>query len=177
MPQLVMRWKNDGKERKPLCLPEGVEQKDISQFPNGVEVWCKVARYLQPEGYPDLTDEALYEAALNSRKNYRPEHCRILTVEGEPAATISVLCDEEKKDAYVHMVACRPEFRGRGLGHLLNVVAEDLLKEARMQTAWLTSDEWRLAAIKTYLKAGYEPDLKATPDAKERWERVFAQLK
>lgn len=176
MPQLVMRWKNDGKAPRPLCLPEGVEQKNILDFPNGVEVWCKVARCLQPEGYPDHTDEALYEAALNSRANYRPEHCRILTVNGEPAATISVLCDNEKKDAYIHMVACRPEFRGKGLGHLLNEVAEELLKKAGMQTAWLTTDDWRLAAIKTYLKAGYEPDPTSVPDAKERWEKILAQL-
>jgi mycothiol synthase len=71
------------------------------------------------------------------------------------------------------MVACKPDFRGRGLGHLLNDLALYTLKTRRMQTAWLTTDDWRLPAIRTYLKAGFRPDLDTEPDFSPRWKAIF----
>ena len=176
MPQLVMRWKNDGTAPAPVNLPAGVEAKKFSEFEDSIAVWCSVARFLQPEGYPDYTDEALFEAALGSRKNFRPDTTVILVMDGMPVATITVLCDAETRDGYIHMVSCRPECRGKGLGHLLSDIAVDILKRENMQTAYLTTDDWRIPAIKTYLKVGFQPDLEAEPDAKERWEKILAQF-
>lgn len=177
MPQLVMRWTNDGTPRKPIELPAGVEVKCLSDFEDYITPWCSVARYLQPEGYPDYTDEALFEAALGSRKNFRPDTTVLLLLEGQPVSTFTILCDPETRKGYMHMVAARPECRGRGLGHLMNNLAVDILKREGMESCWLTTDDWRLAAIKTYLKAGFCPDLEAEPDAKERWEKILDQLK
>ncbi len=177
MPQLVMRWKNDGSPRKPIDLPVGVEVKCLSDFEDYIPVWCSVARYLQPEGYPDYTDEALFEAALHSRKNFQMDTTVLVLLEGQVVSTVTVLCDPDTKEGYMHMVAARPECRGRGLGHLMNAVAVDILKREGMQTCYLTTDDWRLAAIKTYLKADFVPDLEAEPDAKERWAAILEQLK
>mgnify|MGYP003312674325 CR=1 FL=1 len=102
--------------------------------------------------------------------------CFILKVDGVCAASITVICDYEKKDGYIHMVACKPEFRGRGLGNLLNDVALWVLKTEGMQTAYLTTDDWRIPAIKTYLKASFEPDTETCPDYKERWEKIFEKI-
>ena len=176
MPQLVMRWNNDGAQRQPLRIPEGVEVRTLAQLTDSVAVWCSVARYLQPEGYPELTDAALFEAALHSRKNFREDTTVVLLLDGVAAATATVLCDPETREGYVHMVACRPDCRGRGLGHLLSEIAVDILKREQMQTAYLTTDAWRMAAIKTYLKVGFYPDLEAEPEAKQRWEPVLAKL-
>ena len=176
MSQLVMRWNNDGTARKPITLPAGVEIRCLSDFEDYITPWCSVARYLQPEGYPDYTDEALFEAALSSRKNFRMDTTLLVLLEGQPVSTVTVLCDPETKEGYMHMVAARPECRGRGLGHLMSELAVDLLKREDMQTAYLTSDDWRLAAIKTYLKVGFRPDMEATPDARERWEKILQQF-
>ena len=71
------------------------------------------------------------------------------------------------------MVACREDSRGKGYGTLLNKVAEYSLKKEGMQTAFLTTDDWRIPAIKNYLRAGFIPDL-STDDFKERWEKIYA---
>ena len=74
------------------------------------------------------------------------------------------------------MVACKPEFRGRRLGHLLNDIALYTLKKEGMETAHLTTDDWRIPAIKTYLKAGFTPDLESEPDFRERWDKIHSAI-
>jgi mycothiol synthase len=71
------------------------------------------------------------------------------------------------------MVACREDSRGKGYGTLLNKVAEYSLKKEGMQTAFLTTDDWRIPAIKSYICAGFIPDL-STEDFKARWEKIYA---
>ena len=46
-------------------------------------------------------------------------------------------------------------------------------KTQGMKTARLRTDDWRIPAIKTYLKAGFTPDITSEPDYKERWEKIF----
>jgi len=85
-----------------------------------------------------------------------------------------VVCDEEAKEGCIHMVACKPDFRGRGLGRLMLRMAVAVLKENGMETASLVTDDWRIPAIKAYLKVGFVPDLDSEPDYKERWDRIFS---
>ena len=44
-----------------------------------------------------------------------------------------------------------------------------------MKTAHLTTDDWRLPAIKTYLNVGFKPDV-SDDEFKARWEKVFEQI-
>ena len=74
------------------------------------------------------------------------------------------------------MVACRPESRGRGIGTLLNDIAVNVLKNEGMETAYLTTDDFRIPAIKSYLRCGFAPDL-STDDFKERWAKIYAEIK
>ena len=73
------------------------------------------------------------------------------------------------------MVACRETARGKGYGMLLNRIAEYTLKKENMKTAYLTTDDWRIPAIKGYLKIGFAPDL-STEEFRERWEKIYAQI-
>ena len=41
-----------------------------------------------------------------------------------------------------------------------------------MQTAYLTTDDWRIPAIKSYLRIGFTPDI-STEDFKARWDEIF----
>ena len=96
--------------------------------------------------------------------------------DGAPAATLAVICDYEKKQGYIHMVACKPEFRGRGIGTRLNAEAVRTLISAGMETAYLTTDDFRIPAIKSYLRAGFFPDI---PDEehRSRWDKIFEIIK
>jgi mycothiol synthase len=59
---------------------------------------------------------------------------------------------------WIHYVAASPAFAGRGLGYAvsLRVIQESLGRGDEYQM--LTTDDWRLPAIATYLKLGFEPD-------------------
>ncbi len=73
------------------------------------------------------------------------------------------------------MVACHEAARGKGYGTLLNQIAVAVLKKEGMSTAYLTTDDWRIPAIKSYLRAGFIPDL-STDDFQNRWASILAQI-
>lgn len=170
MPQLKMNWRDDGGEPAPIQTPEGCKVVSFAELENAVNKWLDIVRYGLSEG---RQDEDFYRKVMTANRNYREEHC-FFVLEGERAvATLAVLCDYEKKEGYIHMVACREDSRGKGYGTLLNRVAVRTLKREGMETACLTTDDWRIPAIKSYLRAGFLPDL-STEDFRTRWERIYA---
>ena len=68
--------------------------------------------------------------------------------------------------------------RGHGVGLRLVTAARDRLRAAGYRHIWLGVEETRLAAIVTYLKAGFVPFLhRPDPDALAmRWRDVFQHL-
>lgn len=175
MAQLKMYWKNDGVESTGLSLPVGITVKSLPEIPDGLNVWRDIMRYMS-KNYDVDTGGDYYERSMLKKPNYSEDMCYIFSVEGIPAATITVVCDDVSKQGCIHMVACKPEFRGRGLGHLMLKKAVTVLKQKGMETAYLTTDDWRIAAIKTYLKAGLVPDLDSEPDFEERWDKIFSVI-
>ena len=173
MAQLIMNWTNDGTAKREVILPSGVELKSFPELPNALEAWLDIVRYMGQTVQPP-SDKDYYDKVMISRPNYNENMCYFLTVDGQPAATITVICDYSAKKGYVHMVCCKSEFRGRGLGYILNDVAVNALKNEGMETAYLTTDDWRIAAIKTYLKSGFVPDLDSEDDFRERWDKIYS---
>ena len=106
---------------------------------------------------------------------YDANYCFFVLYKGVPVATITTIFDYEKAHGYVHMVACKEGYRGLNIGNLLANIAEYNLKKAGMKTAHLTTDDWRLPAIKTYLNVGFKPDV-SDDEFKERWEKVFEKI-
>lgn len=72
-------------------------------------------------------------------------------------------------------VAGHPEHGGRGLGTAVCAAVAKRYSEAGYTRVYLNTDDWRLPAIKTYLKLGWQPLLFA-PDMEERWRAVCAKL-
>ncbi len=68
-------------------------------------------------------------------------------------------------------LACDPAHRGRGLGLAVSAAATARLIDEGYRHIHLYTEDWRLAAIKTYLKLGYIP-LLYLPEMEERWRRV-----
>jgi mycothiol synthase len=68
-------------------------------------------------------------------------------------------------------VAVRPEHRGRGLAY--EVCRRVLLfaKSAKHHYTYLTTQDFRLGAIKTYLRLGFEPEI-TEPDHCARWHEL-----
>ena len=70
------------------------------------------------------------------------------------------------------MVACKDEYRGQGVGTRLNVEAVRALHRAGMKTAYLTTDDFRIPAIRSYLRAGFYPDI-IDDEHRARWDAIF----
>jgi mycothiol synthase len=72
-------------------------------------------------------------------------------------------------------VAGDPEHRGRGLGLAVCAAVVARFLGAGYRRIYLRTDDFRLPAIATYLKLGFEPYL-FTEGMAERWQRVCDQL-
>lgn len=96
---------------------------------------------------------------------------------GEIDATASyqVKLEPDPEAAWVHWVGVRPSARGLALGE---IVSHRVLCEAIARSrscVYLTTDDFRLPAIRTYLRLGFQPDCRHASDA-ARWEAVEAEL-
>ena len=173
MAQLIMYWKNNHQPARELVLPQNVTVVRLPELEGGVDAWLDIVQY-------DLTgtrrDHAYYVSCMVEHPNYKESDCFFLLEDGKPVATITVICDDAKKEGYIHMVGSDPDYRGKGYGTLLNVIAERELKERGMETAYLTTDDWRIPAIKSYLRAGFYPDLDKESDYKERWVKIYEKI-
>lgn len=72
-------------------------------------------------------------------------------------------------------VAVSPPHRGQRLSAVVCTAATRRLVEAGYRDVYLSTDDWRLPAIRTYLHLGYVPLLFA-PDMEERWRVVARDL-
>jgi mycothiol synthase len=68
-------------------------------------------------------------------------------------------------------VAAAPEHRGKHLGRAVCSAVTARLLGGGYRAIYLLTDDWRLPAVKTYLKLGYEPVLTGEGMA-ERWRKV-----
>jgi len=82
---------------------------------------------------------------------------------------------DEWKKGYLHMVCVLPEHRGKQLGHMVTLAALHWFRDHGFDEVWLSTDDHRIPAIKSYLRLGFEPHI---PDGtfRARWDAVFAQI-
>jgi len=73
-------------------------------------------------------------------------------------------------------VAGDSDHKGKGLGMAVCAAATERLIQAGYRNIRLQTDDIRLAAIKTYLKLGFQPFLYA-PDMEQRWQAVLKELR
>ena len=172
MPQLIMRWTNDGRPAPELHIPESCAIVTLPMLGDGVNKWLDIVQYGLSKG---VQDQVYFDSHLTDWPHFESDKCFILLENGQQAATLTVVCNHDSREGYIHMVACKEAFRGKGYGTLMNVVALRVLKKEQMQTAYLTTDDWRLPAIRSYLRAGFQPDL-STEDFRQRWDAIMDTL-
>ena len=167
-----MRWRNGG------VLPDMPDFGDftVRSFDGSdsdIEKWLDTVQY----GLTEKREDAdFFASCMLSHRNIEYDKIFIAEKDGDAAATLTVICDYINKEGYIHMVACKPQYRGRGLGNALCVLSVRTLMLAGMETAYLTTDDFRIPAIKSYLRAGFFPDL-STEDFKSRWKKIFSNDK
>jgi mycothiol synthase len=114
---------------------------------------------------------------LTSLPQFHPEGLFFATYNDSPVGTACAWTQspDETKSGFIHMVGVLPEHRGRRLGYALCLSVLHFFSERGFQQVSLHTDDFRLPAIKTYLKLGFKPEY-IDDDHKARWDNVFEKL-
>jgi mycothiol synthase len=141
--------------------------------PGDEAAWCRLVNEAIGGEY---TPETMRESLLS--QPWLDEHD--LFFAEQDGLSVGTACAQRERAAQerigmVHMLAVDPAHRGLGLGRALLAAVLRRLKEAGCQAAALSTDDFRLAAIRLYLAFGFRP--KATHESHAgRWREVFGRL-
>ena len=171
MKQLKMLWRC-----RETAYPDnpwqGFRYRPFSGSEEDVRAWLDICKNgLLP---PDAGEEYDRDLLVNWR-DYRTRDTWLVEMGGSPVATVTAIVHPEARRGYVHMVAAAPSCRGLGVGGLMNRIACAVFWEAGCETADLTTDDFRIPAIRSYLSAGFLP-VDWDEDMAERWETILRDL-
>ncbi len=156
---------------EPVELPAGYA---VRHFRDGDEqAWEKIIA----ESFNRKDNSDKFEDRMRKDTACRPERVLFITYNDEPVATASAWYKEKfGADAgYIHMVGVLPGHQGRRLGYWVNMAALQQFVAENRKSAVLQTDDSRLAAIKTYIRLGFEPYL-IHENQRDRWHEIFAAL-
>jgi mycothiol synthase len=170
MEQLKMVWKKGTVFDAPDW--SGFVFRTFDGSDKDIDAWLDIVSHGLTDGKqtPDFYRECMFSHGELEFDKFFMVEC-----DEAPVATLAVICDYGKKEGYIHMVACKTEYRGRGIGTRLMAEAVRTLVSAGMETAYLTTDDFRLPAIKSYLRAGFYPAI-PNEEHENRWNEVYKQL-
>ena len=173
MRQLKMYWLK-GTEIQKYDLPEGytiTTYKDESDKEGWLKC-CQNGRLLSDENNVNL-----FDVCITGFPHINLEtDVFFIDHEGEHVGTTTAVYNPEENIGLVHMVGIRTEYRGKGLGKFLCTAALEKLNAQGVKYIRLTTDDWRLGAVKSYLNAGFLP-VDYDDDMKFRWELLLETFK
>lgn len=171
LPQLMMRRPNL-QGLKEMQLPEGYSLRSFCQ--GDVQAWNKIIA----ESFDSPFDSEKFEKVMRQDAEFMPERVLFVCCNDIPVATASAWLSSkwDNSTGYLHMVGVCPGHQGKRLGYLITLAVLEKFAEDGRTTAVLSTDDFRLAALKTYLNLGFEPYL-IHENQRERWKEVFEKLK
>ena len=158
-----------------LCeLPEGYSFDYFSGALGQIDEWLAICRegLIEPGAGPEL-----FKAAILDVRGIDPVKDLVFVRDpsGEAAATITFYTEPGGK-GMLHMVCCREKYRGLGIGNaIVSYALAQLTRRGTMQIG-LTTDDFRLPAIRAYLRMGFEPVVNSE-EMQERWKNVLEKLR
>lgn len=166
----MLRFPKKRYTRADVILPEGYSV--VTHTDELVPQWLEICDSLNG-GSRDI---AKFENAVLKNPDISPERIFYITdPEGKYVATAIARWWSEEKHGGLHMVETRPEYRGLGLGRAICTVAVAALDELGTVRDRLSTDEFRIPAIKIYLSLGFVPWL-YEDDMYDRWVGVMKGL-
>jgi mycothiol synthase len=119
-----------------------------------------------------------YGKQIEGDDQYRPERVLFIYHNERPVATASAWFREKYGPdmGYLHMVGVLSSYTGKGLGLKISLAALHLMRQEGRSKAVLHTDDFRLPAIKTYLKLGFSPQMDSIEVA-DRWRKIAILLK
>lgn len=167
LPQLFMR-KSDMENIPETVLPDGIT---LHTHADGNE---KEWENLIENSFGSHFD---FANSLTNRKGYKPEHVFYLSRDGIDVATASAIEKQEfPNEGWLHMVGVHTSARGLGLSKPIVTAALDSFAKRGFKSVMLSTDDFRIPAIKTYLSLGFHPVLSHESHA-SRWDEVMSKIR
>lgn len=161
----------------PCALPAGYVYESYTGAQAQIEDWLRLC-------YPSLipsTERTWFESCIVQYPDLCPAQDLFFVTEqatGRRVATSAAVYHAARREGYIHMVAADPCVSGKGIGRAMLAFALEELQKRGCTYTVLTTDDFRLPAIKLYLDGGFCPVLVEDPesDMQQRWEQVIATL-
>lgn len=118
-----------------------------------------------------------FKQEMQDDQAYKPERVKFICFQDSPVATASAWHLPANSEAVgtLHMVGILKANGGHGLGAQVCLAALGQMKIEGRQFATLTTDDFRVPAIKTYLRLGFMPMLTHESHQK-RWYDILPQI-
>lgn len=155
-----------------------------ANIPRGFEL--RIIRPDEKNKWEELCGKAFdseysFTKTLEEWKGYVEDGVYVIsdTADGDKfIATGTAICNHEQPEGYgyVHMIAADSDYSGKKLGYEITAAVLRRLRNDGFTGAELTTDDFRLSAIKTYYNLGFIPDLSVDNTMRGRWEDVYKIL-
>jgi mycothiol synthase len=118
-----------------------------------------------------------FEARMKADPAFQPQRVWFITQNDEPVATASAwqFPNLWPNTGVMHMVGVRQGHSGKRLGFWVSLAVLHQFLAEGLNDAMLQTDDFRIPAIKIYLKLGFEP-LLIDENQRNRWSAVFQTL-
>jgi len=115
-----------------------------------------------------------FKKVIEEQKGYVGDGV-FMIFDGEKAiASGTALLDRNQNGyGYVHMIAADSGYSGKKLGYEITAAVLRRIRDGGFEKAELTTDDFRLPAIKTYHALGFIPDLSVDGTMRGRWENIY----
>jgi mycothiol synthase len=167
LPQLIM-CKQHLEDLAPISVPEGYTVRHYKEG-DGLQ-WEKIIK-------ASFNYESNFKKEIAQSENFKPEKVWFVCHEDKPVATATTWYNGnwDKSIGYLHMVGILPEYSGKSLGLKACLAALHEMKREGRSSAVLNTDDFRLPAIKTYFRLGFEKQL--THESHQgRWKDIMEKL-
>ena len=179
MKQLAMKAKLSTIPKREVILPSGYKFINFDGSEALKNAWKQIV--MEPPVPPFSADE-YWKLAIEDYLDIDlvPEK-DIFFIENDKnqiVATITTIT-HANGTGYLHMVKMLMSERGKGLGQAMSDFSIEEFRKRGVEDVYLTTDDFRVPAVKTYLKSGYLPIIYTDPesDMTARWEALFEQIK
>ncbi len=149
---------------KKVSIPENIVIHTLNE--SSVQKWEEIIKdsFESDFSFADTVEEC---------KGYSPDGVLFASVDGEDLSTAACIEDDNYPGyGYLHMVGGMKKARGKKLGFYVVYSVLEYMKEKGYEKAVLKTDDFRIPAIKTYLKLGFEPSF-THESHRERWNKIF----
>ena len=170
VPQLEMA-RRDLEGIPELTLPAGYRLRPYQ--PGDEEAWGEI----MTEAFTPYWNATRFRRLLLPHFGFKPERVIMLCRQDTPVGSASAFQwpGIPKDRGYIHMLGVKKEHCGLKLGFSLCVACLRRFKQEGFRSAMLQTEDYRIPAIKHYLRLGFKPVL-VNEDQRAKWAQVLERI-